>query len=161
MNESLANPNLVRLQWRDDGRLLVLRDGQAPVSVYPRPCFPWTEPRKFISLRDKDDNEVALIADLDALPPDERRAVEWALADTAFVIEVTGLDDIEAEFEIRNWKARTRQGPFTFQTKLDEWPRRTPSGGLLLVDVAGNLILFRNPRAMDARSQKLLWAFID
>jgi hypothetical protein len=36
-----------------------------------------------------------------------------------------------------------------------------PGGGLLIRDVAGDLFFIADPRTLDRRSQKLLWAYID
>jgi hypothetical protein len=43
----------------------------------------------------------------------------------------------------------------------DEWPRDLPGGGLLVRDVVGDLYLLRDPEALDARSRKLVRAFLD
>jgi hypothetical protein len=151
----------LKIQRREDGRLMAIRDGGEPVVVRARRCFPWVERGGYITLRDGDEKEVALIKRLDELDAESRLAVEAGLAESAFVLEVDRLEAIETEFEIRVWRVHTRQGPFVFQTKLDEWPRKTPQGGLLVRDVAGNLFHIANPRQLDRESQKLLWAYID
>src|SRR5215212_8814264 len=60
-----------------DGRLLAVVDG-ASVAVRVRQCFPWSEPRRHLSLRDADDEEVALVEDPAALPDESRQALEQA-----------------------------------------------------------------------------------
>src|SRR5438445_1254822 len=62
-----------------------------------------------------------------------------ALAVAGFVFAVTRLLEIDEEVEIRHWRVETRQGPRTFQTRLDDWPRMLPHGGLLIRDLAGDL----------------------
>ena len=64
------------------------------------------------------------------------------------------------EIEIRNWQVETKQGPCTFQTKLDDWPHPLGDGTFVLRDVAGNLFLIPDPATLDARSRKLLWPFV-
>jgi hypothetical protein len=124
-------------------------------------CFPWSEPGRFISLRDLDDEEVALVSDVSELKPGARRALTLALLEAGFVLEIEGIDAVEEEIEIRTFQVRTRQGPRRFQTLRDEWPRELPSGGLLIRDVAGDLYLLRNPGGLDPKSERLLWAFLD
>ena len=68
---------------------------------------------------------------------------------------------VDEEVEIRHWTVETVNGPRTFQTHLDDWPRMLPGGDLLIRDVAGDLYRLRNTRMMDRRSRELLWAFID
>lgn len=144
----------------NDGRLLVLVDDR-PVAVRLRQCFPWSEPHRHLSLRDAEDKEVVLIEDPELLAPESRRALEGALAEAGFVLDVTRVVDIEEEVEIRQWTVETRQGKRCFQTHLDDWPRVLPGGGLLIRDVGGDLYRLGDPVAMDRTSRELLWAFVD
>jgi len=148
------------LRSADDGRLFAMVDGAA-VAVRLRQCFPWSEPRRHLSLRDEDDEEVALVEDPATLGEESRRAIEHALAEAGFVLQVTRVVSIEEEVEIRQWKVETRHGPRSFQTHLDDWPRVLPMGGLLIRDVGGDLHLLAAPAEMDRRSKELLWAFVD
>jgi hypothetical protein len=142
------------------GRLLFCRDG-ASTAVRVRPCFPWSDPSRHLSLRDDDESEVALIANPATLDARSRRALEDALAEAGFVFEVTRVVDIDEEIEIRHWRVETRQGSRRFQTHLDDWPRELPGGGLLVRDVAGDLYHLADPGALDRHSRQLLWAFVD
>jgi len=150
----------VCLRADDDGRLFVVIDDHA-VAVRLRQCFPWSEPRSYLSLRDEKEREVALIDDPATLAPESRRAIEHALAAAGFVLEVTRVLSVDEEVEIRHWSVETAHGPRTFQTHLDDWPRTLPGGNLLIRDVAGDLYRLRNPKGMDRKSRELLWAFVD
>lgn len=142
-----------------DGRLMVLVDDtQVPVRL--RQCFPWSEPRLHLSLRDDQDREVTIVEDPAELEPESRQAIEQALAEAGFVLEVTQMVEIDEEVEIRQWTVVTRQGRRLFQTHLDDWPRVLPNGALLIRDVAGDLYRLVPP-TMDAHSRELLWAFVD
>jgi Domain of unknown function (DUF1854) len=150
----------VVLRSAGDGRLVVLVDGAA-VTVRVRQCFPWSEPRRHLSLRDAEDNEIALVEDPAQLDPESRQALEHALDEAGFVLEVTRVLSIEEEVEIRQWTIETRQGKRSFQTHLDDWPRTLPGGGLLIRDVGGDLYRLAAPKQMDKKSRELLWAFVD
>jgi len=130
------------------------------VALRIAPCFPWSRAGRYISVRTSGDKEIALIGNLSELAKDTRRLVEQALAEIGFVLEITRVKSIETEIEVRNWVVETRQGPFTFQTKLDEWPDPLDDGNLVLRDVAGNLFLIPDPTTLDAQSRKLLWPFV-
>ena len=143
-----------------DGRLLAVVGGKV-VPVRLRQCFPWTEPSRHLSLRDAEDEEVAFVDDPAALAPGSRDALERALAEASFVLDVLRVLSVEEEVEIRQWQVETAQGARAFQTHLDDWPRTLPSGALLIRDVAGDLYRIADPRGMDARSRELLWAFVD
>ena len=148
------------LRGSGDGRLFAIVDGET-VSVRLRQCFPWSEPHRHLSLRDEDDEEVLLVEDPATLAPGSRRALEQALAEAGFVLEVVRVLSIDEEVEIRQWKVETKHGPRSFQTHLDDWPRELPKGGLLIRDVAGDLYFLAAPQEMDRRSKELLWAFVD
>jgi hypothetical protein len=150
----------LRLRLREDGRLDA-RQGDLERVVTVRPCFPWSAAERWLSLRDSEDEEFALVGDPAALDAVSRRAIEAASAAAGFVLEVTGVLAIDEEIEVRVWRVETRQGPRRFQTRLDDWPRELPSGTLLLRDVAGDLYVLPSPAALDARSRRLLWAFVD
>jgi hypothetical protein len=143
-----------------DGRLVAVV-GERRVPVKLRQCFPWSEPVRHISLRDSDDKEVALVEDPALLDATSRQALEVALAEAGFVLDVTRVVNIDEEIEIRQWTVETKQGSRTFQTHLDDWPRVLPDGALLIRDVAGDLYRLADPKGLDKKSRALLWAFVD
>ena len=151
---------LVSVRHHGDGRLVAIL-GERSVPVKLRQCFPWSEPTHFISLRDSDDKEVTLVEHPSKLDAESRQALELALAEAGFVLEVTLVVNIEEEIEIRQWTVETKQGRRSFQTHLDDWPRVLPSGGLLIRDVAGDLYRLPEPATLDRKSRELLWAFVD
>jgi hypothetical protein len=148
------------LERRPAGRLMATAFGDTH-AVQVHRCFPWSEPARFISLRNADGEEVAFVEDPAILDEPSRGALEDALADAGFIFEVTGVAEIEEEVELRRWVVRTAQGPRTFETRLDDWPRELPGGGLLNRDVTGDLYRLPGAAALDRQSRELLWAFVD
>jgi len=155
-----SQPHQPSLTSGADGRLRAEVGGRA-VSVVVRRCFPWSEPGKFISLRDDENVEVVLVEDPSSLDEGSRLVLEQALAAAGFVLEVTRVIAVEEEIEIRHWKVETRQGERTFQTRLDDWPRVLPGGGVLIRDVAGDLYHVPAPETMDRTSRELMYSFVD
>ena len=90
-----------------------------------------------------------------------RAALEDALAAAGFVLEVTRIHAVEEEVEIRYWRVDTRQGPRSFQTRCDDWPRKVSDSGFLIRDVAGDLYHVRDTRALDRGSREWLWAYVE
>ena len=148
------------LERRADGRLWAVR-GESERAVWVRRCFPWSAPARLLSLRDDDDTEFALVRDPGELDAASRAVLEDALVAAGFVFDVTRVTAIDEEVEIRHWQVETRQGPRTFQTRLDDWPRTLPHGGLLIRDLAGDLYHLAAPGQLDRHSRDLLWAFVD
>lgn len=155
-----AGPDHLLLERRVDGQLWAERRGVAR-PVWVRRCFPWSQPSRFVSLRDHEKDEFALIRSLDDLDPASRAVLEAALIEAGFVLDIRRVLAVDEEVEIRNWRVETVQGTRTFQTRLDDWPRDTPGGGLLIRDVAGDLYHVADPSALDEASRRLLWAFLD
>lgn len=151
----------IRVERRRDGQLWASVDGTEGRTVRVCRCFPWSAPQHYVSLRDFDDEEVALVRSPDELDPASRKALEEALAEAGFVLQVTRIVCVEEEIEIRTWKVETVQGARSFQTPRDEWPREVPGGGLLIRDVAGDLYHIPVPDQLDESSQRELWAFVD
>jgi len=150
----------LRLEHRADGQMWAAQ-GEDERAVRVRRAFPWSEPGRFLSLRDHEDVEVALVTDPAELDPQSRRVLETALVQAGFVFEVTAVVAIDEEVEIRTWRVETRQGSRSFQTRLDDWPRALPEGGLLIRDVAGDLYHLEDPARLDRHSRELLWSFVD
>ncbi len=148
------------LERRADGQLWARANGDER-AVRVHRCFPWSEPGRYLSLRDADDVEFALVRALDDLEEGSRRALEGAIAEAGFVLEVSRIEEVREEVEIRTWKVETRQGRRSFQTRLDDWPTEVPGGGIVIRDVAGDLYHVRAPDALDAKSRRWLWAFVD
>jgi len=142
----------------DQAGRLCFHGENGPVQVRPVACFPWSSPGEYVSLRDEDDREVALIGEIQSLDPVSRAALEQSLAQASFVFEVNRIDSVEDELELRVWKVQTDQGPRLFQTKLDQWPQPTNRDAMVIRDLAGDLYGI-NPRSLDPKSQKLFWAF--
>lgn len=153
--ESEATP----LHMSADGRLMATTDRGA-IALRVRQCFPWSEPHRYLSLRDSEDREVLYVENPAALDDASREALERAIAEAGFVLEVTRVLSIEEEVEIRQWVVETRHGARSFQTHLDDWPRLLPNGAILIRDVGGDLYRI-SVAEMDKTSRDLLWAFVD
>jgi hypothetical protein len=103
--------------------------------------------------------EVGFIDSTTELDDSSRTALETTLRQTRFVFEVTAIEKVEDEFELRTWSVTTHQGPRSFQTKLDDWPRTLQNGGIIIGDLSGDLYHIEDPTALDSASRKLIWAF--
>jgi hypothetical protein len=150
----------LRLAYRSDG-LLWATFGSIERAVKVRRCFPWSEPGAHLSLRDENDDEVALVEDPEDLDEESRHALMHAVHEAGFVFVVTAVHEVEEEVELRHWKVETAQGKRSFQTRLDDWPRALPGGGFLIRDVGGDLYRLENPAGLDKKSRELLWSFVD
>jgi hypothetical protein len=116
---------------------------------------------RFISLRSTEGQELFLIDDARALEKEPRWALLRSLQVAGFLLQITGVNSVEDDFEIRAWKVRTERGDRSFQTELECWPRPSPGGGHLIEDVAGDVFYIPPLESMDAESRRLLWPYVD
>jgi len=152
----ILNGSPCKIRRGEDRRLWVSTgDRDVPVTIHY--CFPWSDPSRYISLRDDDGDEVVLLSDLNGVDDESRHVLQSALKQAGFVLEIIRILSIHEDFEIRNWHVITRQGSRRFQTQLDEWPYEVPGGGLIIQDLAGDLYYVEDPGKMDKTSKKLFW----
>ena len=160
LRKDLEEQEKLKLERRADGQLWAASNGDER-AVRVHRCFPWSEPGRYLSLRDTENEEFALVRSLDDLEPTSRSVLRDAIAEAGFVLEVERIMEVEEEIEIRTWKVETRQGQRSFQTRLDDWPMDVPGGGIVIRDVAGDLYHVADPADLDAKSRTWLWAFVD
>lgn len=150
----------LRVTRTEDGRYLAAWGDQRCI-VRIGTCFPWTCPGAFVSLRNEDDKEVALIPDLAAVDPESRIVLRRALREAAFAFTITQVRLVRKEFEIRHWEVTCREGQRSFQTKVDDFPQPLPPRGLLITDVGGDVYVVEDWDRLDKSSRKQLALFID
>ncbi|MEM6820745.1 MAG: DUF1854 domain-containing protein [Verrucomicrobiota bacterium] len=164
MKESGAETHLdrVRLRRREDQVLLAeVGADKLGVPVTVARCLPWLAADQFISLRDKDGNEIALVRDLSELDTDSRAVLEKELEFVKFCLRVTKLDQLKQDFELRRWEVQTHAGPRVFQTLLDDWPEKMSDGSFLIRDICGDFYQIVPMHELDTKSQEYLWSFSD
>jgi hypothetical protein len=140
---------------------LALQVGDAPVAVQLVRCFPWSHPKRYISLRDAEGKELGLVDDPAALDPASRALLDSELGETGMTFAITAITEIRKELELRCWTVETRQGPRSFQTELDEWPQSLPDGRTLIRDVCGDLYTVDDLEALDPQSRERIWVLLD
>lgn len=150
----------LRVTRAEDGRYRAAWAGHKCV-VRVGTCFPWTAPGTFVSLRGEDNKEVALIPSLDEVDAESGAVLRHALRESAFAFEIIRVEKVNKEFEIRLWVVTCAEGPRTFQTKVDHYPQPLPPDGLLITDVAGDVYVIHDWRALDKHSRKQIAMFVD
>lgn len=141
-----------------DGRLILHHEGKRQ-AVAARPCFPWTEPNRHISLRDEENKELGHVESLSTLEEESRSALEKTLIEARFSFRIERILSVRKDFEIRVWEVLTAQGERTLLTKWDDFPHRLEEGRFLLKDLSGDLYVIPDPTTLDKHSRQLLWAF--
>ena len=68
LRKDLEKQERLKLERRADGQLWAVSNGEERAVRLHR-CFPWSEPGRYISLRDTENEEFALVTSLDDLSP--------------------------------------------------------------------------------------------
>lgn len=152
----MSSPTLLSLP---DGRL-ALQTEDGPEAVRITPCFPWSLPGQYLSLRNEEGEELCLIRDPEELDESSRRILREELDRCMGIFQIESISELRKEIELRCWEVLTTQGPRSFQTELDEWPRELPDGSFLVEDLFGDLYKVPPLKKLDPASQKRFWPLV-
>jgi hypothetical protein len=155
----LPSPSAVRRVERNKaGNLVVTLPGREEPVAEARVarCFPHSIPDRFVSIRDKDGKEVALLDRLDALDPSSRALVEQEIHDKIFTPRITRILSHKDEFGVASITADTDRGRVTFQIRSRDDVRVASSARAFFRDADGNVYEVPDVRALDRASQKVL-----
>ena len=120
--------------------------------------FPFSNPDRFLSVRDGDNKEAGLIANPAALSPEDLKLVEEHLERRYFVPTVRLIVHAKERFGTVEWTVETDRGLCRFTTRnLRENVQRPAPGRIILNDVDGNRYNIPNLDALSRQSQELLF----
>ena len=119
-------------------------------------CFPWSIPNSYISVRDADGKEVALLETLDELDRESWQVVEHELSRRIFNPRIRRVSSMKREFGITSMTAETDRGEVTFQIRSRDDVRVLSPTRALFRDVDGNTYELPDLGALDPASRKRL-----
>lgn len=119
-------------------------------------CFPWSLTDRYVSIRDKDGKELALLATLEELDEPSRRVAEQELADKIFNPRIQKVTAYKHEFGVISITAQTDRGEVTFQIRSRDDIRVLSPTRALLRDADGNTYEIADITALDPVSRKHL-----
>ncbi len=140
--------------------MMAQQDGPE-TAVRPYCCFPWKAPHHYIAIFNLEGRELVLVDDISELDDESRELLQEALEVGAHTLEITRILNIRKQLEIRLWEVEVDGVYRTFQTELDEWPRKMPGGRILIRDVCGDLYSVRSADQLDKNSRFHLWALAE
>ena len=142
-------------------RLVLRRPGQEDVTdVLVRRSFPWSSPQQHVSIRNSEGKEVLLIENVDALPAEQRAAVNAALGASIFVPRIQRVESIDVSFGYQKWQVQTDRGPTEFRVQEREDIRFLPDGRFSIKDADGNVYEMPPLEQMDEASQRAVGRLI-
>jgi len=140
------------------GQLEVRLQGREDVVVDARVarCFPWSLPEHYVSVRDRDGQELTLLKTLDALDEASRRVVAEELADKVFNPRILRVLDHKDEFGVTSITVQTDRGEATFQVRSRDDVRVLSATRAVFRDADGNNYEVADLDALDRVSRRFL-----
>jgi hypothetical protein len=129
------------------------------VAVTATPAFPLSEPDAWVSLRDTDGEELALIENPATLPDETRRLLRDELQRDHFVPRVTRIHRIAQATKGLRVELETDRGPTSILLDDDEHIRRISPTCVVLMDTNGIRFLIPDTTALDRHSRTCLDRF--
>ena len=152
------DPEMIRLRRSARGHLVLQPDADTdpiePVRVVR--CFPWSLRDRFVSIRDKDGNEVVLLKDLETIEGQTHRLVEEELASQDFIPHIEAVESVDDRMQAMTWQVRTDRGPIELQIKSTDDVRQLDDQRIAIKDHAGGMFEIVDLGALDPRSQRLV-----
>ena len=157
-NGGNSNGRIEKIERNDAGQLVVRLSGKDEPLIDARivRCFPWSVPDNYLSVRNADGKEVAMLESLDVLEGESRRVAEQELAEKVFNPKIIRIVDFKDEFSVTSITAETDRGEVTFQIRSRDDVRVLSPTRALFRDVDGNTYELPDLMALDGAGRRYL-----
>ena len=122
-------------------------------------CFPWSLPETYISVRDKEGKEIALLNSADDLDAASKAVLLRELHEKMFAPKIQRVTEFKDEFGVISLTAETDRGVVTFQIRSRDDVRILSDRRALFRDADGNTYELADLNALDAAGQKYLQGY--
>jgi hypothetical protein len=149
---------VMKITRNEAEQLVVQMDGKdAPVvDAHVARCFPWSLPDSYVSIRDKEGKELALLKTLEELEPASRKIVQGELAEKVFNPKIRRIINYRSEFGVISITAQTDRGEVTFQIRSRDDVRLLSNTRAMFRDADGNTFELADLNKLDRASRKWL-----
>ncbi len=124
-------------------------------------ALPFSEPEKWLSIRDEEKHELGIIEDLAGFPQEQRTLLREALRLRYFSPEILELLSVRDKMGYLYIDARISGGERVFAVKdYSRNLRIIGNNRLMITDVEGNRYTIENMEAMDAKSRRRIEPYL-
>jgi len=129
--------------------------------VFLHRAFPFDDPYEYISVLDKDQNEIGIIGDLRNIEPNMRKLIEEELERKYYTPTIKAIKQIKERYGFSHWKVETDIGPLQF-TVQDTYRSiiRVTSTRLFVVDMNGNRYEIPDIHELDRKSYRMIELYL-
>lgn len=133
--------------------------------VILRSCFPVSDGKVFLSVRDANDGkqtEIGIIENWQQLSPKDKSAVETELNLHYFVPKILRIHSVNEELGFLYWSVETDKGSqeFVMRNSVIRYAREIEPGHWLLIDINDARHEIEDTNTLDKRSQNLLQRYL-
>ncbi|MFC1526512.1 DUF1854 domain-containing protein [Candidatus Latescibacterota bacterium] len=154
---TVLDPKTVRLYLDEFEELYLQVEGSEPAGpLRPRRAFPVRASGDFISLEDKEENEVGLIRRLADLDHESRAVLEAELERTYFTTLITRVEAIDVQYHVPHWQVETDRGTRDFELRSSRRDVRVLGMRVLLRDADGNRYEIPDLQRLDQASRHIV-----
>lgn len=129
--------------------------------IFLHRAFPFDDPMTYISVLDKDQNEIGMIGDLRSLAPETLALLESELERKYYAPKVMAITSVKERYGFSYWKVNTDIGPlqFTLQDTYRSILRVSPTR-VFIVDMNGNRYEIPDVETLDRKSYRLIELYL-
>jgi len=147
--------------FRDaEDRLIFEMNGVRYEDVKSIRMFPITDPDHWMSLCDKEGDEIVCIEDMEALPVDMQELIREDLQAREFAPVITKVISISVATDPSEWHVITDHGKTSFTLNDEDDIHRLSDFRILVIDSYGIRYLIPDIRQMDNPSRRILSNYI-
>jgi len=120
-------------------------------------AFPFSDPDRYIGLRDGDDKDIGILTTLHGLDKDSRAIIEEELEKRYFTPRIERVLTVKEEFGVVTWEVETDRGPRRFLVRnLRDSTFPLGANRLMMTDTDGNRYEFPDVSAMGTKAMTVL-----
>ncbi len=153
-----ATDSVESVRRNEAGQLVVRISGrdEPVIDAKVARCFPWSVPESYISIRDADGKELAMLETLDELEAPSRELLEAELRDKVFNPKILDILEHKHEFGVTSITAITDRGEVIFQVRSRDDVRILSPTRALFRDADGNIYELPDLEALSPAARKHL-----
>lgn len=140
-------------------------NGEVKTTEYDRiflhRAFPFDHPEEYISVQDKDKNEIGMISALSVFPKESAELLRRELSRKYYAPVLTAIHSIRDRYGYAYCTAETKEGPISFTMKdAARSIRKIDEHRLVITDVDGNRYDIPDTAALDRKSYRRIELYL-
>ena len=144
-----------------DGEIVMRTGGRFVTVGNVMAASPITDPRRMVSVRDEQGEEVGILDDVTQLDPTSQRIILDELERVYFMPRIVDIIDICEDLGVVSWEVETDKGERSFQVRnIRQNVRKLDRRRIIIKDVDGNRYEVRDWAELPGTAERLLQPYL-